>query len=231
MKDNNKVLNDFKNKKEYRNIIIEKYMYLIDDYVSKYDINVEDDIRGLGYCKLVELIDYYVKNDLSEDIVSYISFNLNKYFRYLNKINYCVKYDEKLENDYYQKDMDDNVLLDNMLSLLGERTSNIIKLYSYRYTFDEIAKMLNISKSRVEAIYKAAIKSLKNNYIVHDDKISNLDDVSMGEIYKSNLSNDEKAILIALKMGMGKRIIANSFKMMPKDINVIEKKALIKLKK
>lgn len=219
--------------KEYRNSLIEKYMFLIENYVSKYDINEQDDIRGLGYCKLVEILDKYVKDGKQDNLDSYITNKLNSYFRSLDKMKFAVKYDTSVNYDSCSSidDIDDKVKLDSLISSFDECNKNVMKLYLLSYSFEEIAKILNLSVYKVKKIYEDCMFNIKYNDILNDDNSLSLGDISIEEIKSSDLSYKEKQIILLLKFGLGLRTISHDYKISIKEISSIKNDFLIKINK
>ena len=78
-----------------------------------------------------------------------------------------IEYDYDLENEVveniYKKDLIKEII--KYADLISERSGQIIRLFLAGYTFEEMGKMLHLSKQNVNQIFNRAVKKIKHKQI------------------------------------------------------------------
>ena len=174
--------------------IIEEYEPLINKYVNMYyrsirgnDVSREDLISEikLGLLKDLDSLDedkgksVFIENSIKRTCAKYIT-SRNRYKRSNGMLDDSL--DRKIVEDEESKNLIDmiesgydleydtinNILVKEILEYVnkkfGSRDLLIINMYSYGYTFREIASYLNLSKQRVNYIYNKAINKIRDEF-------------------------------------------------------------------
>ena len=71
-------------------------------------------------------------------------------------------FNEVVEN-IYKKDLIKEII--KYADLISERSGQIIRLFLAGYTFEEMGKMLHLSKQNVNQIFNRAVKKIKHKQI------------------------------------------------------------------
>jgi RNA polymerase sigma factor (sigma-70 family) len=74
-----------------------------------------------------------------------------------------IEYDYDLENEIIEKDLVKEII--KYADLISERSGQIIRLFLAGYTFEEMGKMLHLSKQNVNQIFNRAIKKIKHKHL------------------------------------------------------------------
>lgn len=153
-----------------KNKLIEHYMTLIMKFVHKrYPANLynQEDLIQAGYVGLISAVNSYKENFDSifpRYVKNFIHYEINKLLEN-EKENSTINYlDINKDNSTYSKFSDyENILsINDIIKTMPQRTKEILYLYFYKdYSFVEIGKKYNLSKQRIEQIYKSNIKMIK----------------------------------------------------------------------
>ena len=74
-----------------------------------------------------------------------------------------IEYDYNLEDKIIEKDLIKEII--KYADLISERSGQIIRLFLAGYTFEEMGKMLHLSKQNVNQIFNRAIKKIKHKHL------------------------------------------------------------------
>lgn len=74
-----------------------------------------------------------------------------------------IEYDYDLENEIIEKDLVREII--KYADLISERSGQIIRLFLAGYTFEEMGKILHLSKQNVNQIFNRAIKKIKHKHL------------------------------------------------------------------
>ena len=168
--------------KMYERLIIKLSQYAYRRYNGKYQLEDIMQEARMGVTKALRTFDSSKNVKLITHIHNSITFSLSHYFRadtglihipirvltdqnkskpelVNNEFLYDSSTDRKSSQLTTDNQIEETMLCDQYLSILPEKQSNILrKIYYEGYTYDEVARMYNISR---QAISSNASKSLK----------------------------------------------------------------------
>lgn len=158
-----------------RNELIEENMPLVKALIMKWFKN--PDLFSSGYCGLIKAVDKYnprLNIKFSAYAKKFIYYAAIDEFEFNNKIIVEPRHSdslsyEQIDDEIHQPvfdasaDGDCSYLDDNLLSSLNEQQQTVIRCkYQYDMTRKDIAELLDVSPSRINAIEKKALDKLKS---------------------------------------------------------------------
>ena len=157
-------------KKEITKYYIKQIDRLIESKYNEENLD-KNELKQAGYLGLAIALKNYNKNMISP-FATFVK----------NCINSCIskeiKNQEKgtinieIENTYndFIINIENNELIWIAISKLNDRYRKILFLYIYEgYTFEEISKMYNVTKVRIQQIYKKSLEIIKEELIIQNE--------------------------------------------------------------
>ena len=174
--------------------IIEEYSGLINKYANMYYRNIrgndisKDDLKQeiiLGLLKDLDKLDeskgksVFIEKSIENSCLRYITTRNrikrgngladDSLDRKIINEDENVNLIDVIKSDYdLEYDTINNIMVKDILNFINKnfkvRDTEIVYMYSQGYNFEEIAKVFNISKQRVNIIYHKIIKNIKGVY-------------------------------------------------------------------
>lgn len=153
---------------EARNKLIIKYMYIVEENILNIEGFEKEELRAIGCLKLVEYVNGYFENESNYPLSSYLKTAIKDYFEAYQKARSLeeVKQKQQIEIDFVEDFttclIENTDLLEVIKNTNLDQRERTILYYvgAYGYTFEELGKKYNISKSRAQQIYQRTIEKV-----------------------------------------------------------------------
>ena len=210
---------------EAKNKLISYYTQIIKDIIEKNFNNTQiekEDLVQIGIVGILKAIKnykieytYFSRYVLNSTKV-YIMREINKSKKHNNSIPIGINFNLN-NNKNFVNFVENNALLNKTIKKLPKKYQSILALhFYYNYTFEEIAKMFNLSNSRIREMYFYSLELIKeemlyyeifNNLNIKNNKMHLYDFIFL---YFYEYELDEINTAISLLSNEKKRLIKNT---------------------